>query len=86
LGRISKESGTTNGAIQRAWADLKSKLGGGDHPLLVTAEQAGDEAKTAYKDALEKDLPLPVRQLLSIQSAHIQASHDYVRAARDRSN
>ncbi|MGA3046291.1 MAG: PA2169 family four-helix-bundle protein [Terracidiphilus sp.] len=81
-----KESGTTKGALQRAWVDLKSKLGGGDHTLLVTAEQAEDEAKAAYKDALEKELPLPVRQLLSTQSAHIQASHDYVKAARDRSN
>ncbi|MGA9670626.1 MAG: PA2169 family four-helix-bundle protein [Terracidiphilus sp.] len=78
-----KEDGTTSGALHRAWADIKSKLGGGDHTLLVTAEQGEDEAKTAYKDALDKELPLPVRQLLSTQSAHIQASHDYVKAARD---
>jgi uncharacterized protein (TIGR02284 family) len=81
-----KEGGTTRGALHRAWADLKSKLGGGDHALLVTAEQAEDEAKAAYKDALDKELPFPVRQLLSTQSAHIHASHDYVKAARDSSN
>jgi uncharacterized protein (TIGR02284 family) len=80
-----KESGTTIGTIHRAWADLKASLGGGDHTLLVTAEQAEDEAKEAYKEALKKDLPFPVRQLLSGQSAHIQASHDYVKAARDSS-
>ncbi|MGA2218531.1 MAG: PA2169 family four-helix-bundle protein [Terracidiphilus sp.] len=80
-----KESGTTSGAVHRAWADLKAKLGGGDRTLLVTAEQGEDEAKAAYKDALDKELPLPVRQLLSTQYAHIQSSHDYVKLARDSS-
>ena len=78
-----KEGGTTSGTIHRAWADLKTTLGGGDHTLLVTAEQAEDEAKEAYKEALDTQLPFPVRQVLSSQSAQIQASHDYVKAARD---
>jgi len=81
----TRESGTMSGAVHRAWADLKAKMGGGDHTLLVTAEQGEDEAKEAYKNALEKELPLPVRQMLATQSAHIQTSHDYVKAARDRS-
>jgi uncharacterized protein (TIGR02284 family) len=77
------ESGTTSGTVHRAWAELKAKLGGGDHTLLVTAEQGEDQAKAAYQDALNKDLPFPIRQLLTTQSAHIQTSHDYVKAARD---
>jgi uncharacterized protein (TIGR02284 family) len=80
------ESGSASGAIHRAWAGLKSALGGGDHTLLVTAEQAEDEAKAAYAEALKKDLPFPVRQKLTMQSVHIQASHDFVKAARDRSS
>ena len=63
--------------------DLKAHLGGGDHTLLETAEAAEDAAKKAYKDALDKELPLPSHQLLSTQYAHIQESHDYVKAARD---
>jgi uncharacterized protein (TIGR02284 family) len=78
-----KESGTASGAILRTWANLKSALGGGDHTLLVTAEQGEDEAKAAYKDALDRELPFPVRQVLATQAAHIQTSHDYVKAARD---
>ena len=78
-----KESGSANGAAMRVWATLKHKLGGGDHTLLETAEQAEDEAKQAYEDALQHDLPLPVRQILVTQSAHIDASHDYVKVARD---
>jgi uncharacterized protein (TIGR02284 family) len=81
-----KESGTVSGAIRRTWGDLKAHLGGEDHTLLETAEQGEDAAKKAYKDALDKDLPLPVKQLLTTQYAHIQKSHDYVKAARDSRN
>lgn len=80
-----KEKGTTSGAVHRAWAKLKASLGAGDHSLLATAEEGEDEAKAAYKSALEKELPFPVRQLLTSQYAHIQTAHDYVKAARDRS-
>ena len=77
------ESGSTAGALHRAWGDLKAKLGGGDHTLLETAEQGEDEAKKAYKDALEQDLPLPIQQLVAEQQAHVLTSHDYVKRARD---
>jgi len=78
-----KESGTVAGALHRTWGDLKAKLGGGDHTLLETAEQGEDEAKKAYKEALDKELPLPIRQLLAEQQAHVLTSHDYVKSHRD---
>jgi uncharacterized protein (TIGR02284 family) len=80
-----KESGSVSGALHRTWGDVKAHLGGGDHTLLETAEQGEDTAKKAYKGALEKELPAPVKQLLTTQYEHIQKSHDYVKAARDRS-
>jgi uncharacterized protein (TIGR02284 family) len=78
-----KESGSMSGALHRAWGDLKTKFGGGDHTLLETAEQGEDDAKKAYADALNREMPLPIRQMLTTQAAHIQSSHDYVKAARD---
>ena len=78
-----KESGTTAGALHRAWGDLKAKLGGGNHSLLETAEQGEDTAKKAYKEALDKELPLPLRQLLTEQQSHVMTSHDYVKSHRD---
>jgi uncharacterized protein (TIGR02284 family) len=78
-----KESGTAGGAIHRTWADIKAHLGGGDHTLLETAEQGEDAAKKAYKEALEQELPLPIRQLLTEQQSHVLSSHDYVRNHRD---
>jgi uncharacterized protein (TIGR02284 family) len=79
-----KESGTVSGAIHRTWGDLKAHIGGGDHTLLQTSEQGEDAAKKAYKEALGKELPLPVKQLLTSQYGHIETSHDYVKAARDK--
>jgi uncharacterized protein (TIGR02284 family) len=77
------ETGTMAGAVQRAWGELKAKLGGDDHTLLVTAEEGEDEAKLAYKDALGQELPMPIRQLLTEQQTHILMSHDFVRGHRD---
>jgi uncharacterized protein (TIGR02284 family) len=77
------ETGTASGAVYRAWTELKAKLGGGDHTLLETAEQGEDEARDVYKDALDQELPLPVRQMLTEQQTHILTSHDFIRAQRD---
>jgi hypothetical protein len=54
-----------------------------DHEILANAEQGEDKAKATYKDALEQELPLPIRQLLTEQQSHIISSHDYVRNHRD---
>jgi uncharacterized protein (TIGR02284 family) len=78
-----KESGTTVGTLQRTWGDIRAKLGGGDHTLLETAEQGEDETKEAYADVLDQDLPLPIRQLVAEQQAHVLTSHDFVRSHRD---
>jgi uncharacterized protein (TIGR02284 family) len=82
--RDIKESGTAAGTVHRVWAGLKSKLGGGDRTLLVTAEEGEDETAAAYERAMDTYLPLPVRQLLTTQAAHIKLSHDYIRAACNR--
>jgi uncharacterized protein (TIGR02284 family) len=77
------ESGTLAGSLNRVWADLKARLGGGDRTLLETAEEGEDEAKRVYQDALERELPLPIRQVLMEQQTHIVMSHNFVRNHRD---
>jgi uncharacterized protein (TIGR02284 family) len=77
------ETGTPTGTLLRTWADLKAKLGGRDHTLLETAEEAEDETCSVYKDALDRDLPLPIRQLLTGQQTHILTTQDYIRSQRD---
>ena len=78
------ETGTAAGAVHRTWADLKSKLGGGDHALLESAEQGEDAAKKAYKEALD-DIAVSdtLRALIAQQAEHVNRSHDTVRGFRD---
>ena len=78
-----KESGTAVGTVRRAWGDIKSALGGGDSSLLTTAEEGENEAIEAYAKATETFLPLPVRQVLVTQAAHIDKSHEFIKAALD---
>jgi len=48
----------------------------------LTAEQG--EAKEAYADVLEeKDLPLPLKQILVTQQEHILRAHDKIKGLRD---
>lgn len=77
------ETGTASGAVHRIWGELKSKLGGGDHTLLETAEQGEDATKHQYDEALRETLPGTVRDLLLQQQAHILESHNIVRSLRD---
>ena len=52
----------------------------------MTAEQTEDATREAYETAMvsEPSLPMPIRQLLARQAAHIEKSHEYVKAERDR--
>lgn len=75
--------GTAEGAFIRAWTGLKSALGAGDGSLLASAEEGEHGTMEAYAEALRKDLPLPVRDVLAQQAAHIVESHDCVRSARE---
>lgn len=78
-----KESGTAVGTVLRTWGDIKATLGGGDSSLLSTAEEAEDQTLEAYNKAAESYMPLPVRQVLTTQSAHIEQSQEFIKAARD---
>ncbi len=79
--------GTATAAVHRSWGDLKSKLGGGDHTLLETAEQGEDAAQKAYQAALgDSAITGPVRALLQKQHSHIQSAHSKIKAFRDSTN
>jgi hypothetical protein len=51
--------------------------------LLVTAEQGEDAVKAVYADALDRELPLPLRQLLTAQQSQVLLCHDYAKSHRD---
>jgi uncharacterized protein (TIGR02284 family) len=82
--RRLREHGSVAGTLHRTWARLKSRLIGGDHTLLVTAEQGEDAVREVYSKAIEANPSWTLRQILAVQATHIQQVHAYVKAARDR--
>ena len=84
-GEANNIGGTTVGTLHRVWGDVKANLGGSDHTLMETSEQGEDAAKKAYAAALEDEsVSGAMRSILQKQQAHIQASHDKVKAFRDQ--
>ena len=58
-------------------------MAGGNKSLLSTAIEGDEAATKTYAKALKEDLPLPLREILDRQSAHIQRAHDEVQAIYD---
>jgi uncharacterized protein (TIGR02284 family) len=77
------ETGTVIGTIHRSWGDFKAKLGSSDHDLLETACQGEEAALQSFKLALEKELLLPIRQVLVKQQAHIEETLEYLQVAAE---
>ena len=84
IGGEPASSGSTAGAIHRGWIGLKSALTGNeDHAILAEAERGEDSAVKNYRDALSKDLPSDIRDVIERQFREITIAHNQVRALRD---
>ena len=77
------EKGSAAATLHRTWARIKSRFMGGDHTLLVTAEQGEDDVTEVYGKALETYLPTSIREILTAQEAHIELVHEFLRTERD---
>jgi uncharacterized protein (TIGR02284 family) len=75
-----KVSTSHTGKARLVWGELQASLAGGQKALLSTAERGDEAAIKAYASALKEDLPLPVREMLDRQQAHIERAHDRVKA------
>jgi uncharacterized protein (TIGR02284 family) len=82
--REFREKGSTAAILHRTWARVKSRFIGGDHTLLVTAEQGEHAVHEVYKQVLETYLPTSIREILTAQKAHIEIVHAFVKRERDR--
>ena len=79
-----EDSSSATGAMHRAWINIKSAVTNRDRrAILAEAERGEDSAVAAYKDALEEDLPAPIRNIVSRQSVEIKTAHDKIRDLRD---
>jgi uncharacterized protein (TIGR02284 family) len=79
-----EDSSSVTGSMHRAWINVKSAVTDRDrHAILAEAERGEDAAVSAYKDAMEENLPMPIKDLVSRQAAEVKGAHDKIRALRD---
>ena len=80
-----KVGGSMEGALHRAWVDIKTALGGGDQTILDWLEQGEDYAKRIYSEALQSNLPSAAQVIVRRQYDRVLATHDQVKMLRDQS-
>jgi uncharacterized protein (TIGR02284 family) len=80
-----EKSGSTSGAMHRAWIDLKSAVtSGDDHAILSECERGEDSAIKEYKEAMEEEeLSAPIRDIISRQYSEVKSAHDRIKVLRD---
>jgi len=84
LGGDPDNSGSTAGAVHRAWMTIKGTLTGkDDKSILSEVERGEDSAVEAYEDALRGGLPSNLRMIVEKQYLEIKGIHDRVKQMRD---
>ena len=84
LGSRPEGSGSATGALHRGWVAVKAKLSTYDDlAVLEECERGEDATLVSYRDALEHDLPAPIRNLIQLQYEGAKRNHVEVRNMRD---
>lgn len=84
LGGKPEDDTSVGGDLHRRWVDLKALVTGKDEKAILNeCERGEDVAKKRYSEALEKELPLNVRELVQRQYAGVVRNHDQIKALRD---
>jgi uncharacterized protein (TIGR02284 family) len=87
VGEDVEKTGSVAGVMHRAWIDLKSAISSGsEHAVLAECERGEDSAVSEYREALEHELPVTVRNIVQQQYVAVQQAHDRVRELRDTYN
>jgi len=83
-GATPTTSTTASGSLHRGWLNIKTTLAGNDNlAVLEECERGEDAAKAAYRKALAKDLPAPIRAIVELQFQGVLRNHDLVKDLRD---
>jgi len=81
LGGDPERTGSVAATLHRGWIDLKSAVTGKSDAAIITECERGEEvAVKNYEDALEKDLPADVRDLVERQYRGTVQNLERVRA------
>jgi uncharacterized protein (TIGR02284 family) len=76
--------GGVSGAMRRGWVTVRRAVSGNDElAALQECERGEDDALHRYEEAMQTELPVPVRDVVASQYAGVRRNHDQVRAWRD---
>jgi uncharacterized protein (TIGR02284 family) len=82
--REPETSSSAAGTLHRAWINLKTAATrGDDHAILAECERGEDSAVEEYRKAIDSNLSVPVRDVVSRQYAEIKNAHDRIKHLRD---
>lgn len=84
LGGDPENTGSTAAVIHRVWMDIKGTLTGqDDQSILNEVERGEDSAVSAFKSALEADLPANIRSVVESHYQQVKQAHDRAKQLRD---
>lgn len=83
-GGTADTGGSLSGAVHRGWVSVRSVLTSyTDQAMLEEVERGEDAAVKRYRDAMQRNLPDDVREVIAHQLEGVQRNHDQVKALRD---
>lgn len=83
-GEEPAEEGSVAAVMHRGWMDLRSALSSNDrYAILAECERGEDSAVSAYRKAMESDLPPEYESIVQLQYEEVLRTHDRVKALRD---
>jgi uncharacterized protein (TIGR02284 family) len=84
LGYDAESPAGLGGTIYGGLINLKALMTSHDqHGILVEAERGEDWILSAYREAMDKSLPVGVRHIIEEQLGAIEKAHDYLKNRRD---
>ena len=84
LGGDPQRGGSPSGMLHRFWVNIRSTISGMDEEaVLAECERGEDFAKTAYEEALRRDLPGDVRVMIAKQYREVRENHDRMKDMRN---
>lgn len=84
LGGVPVNATSIGGSLHRRWMDIKTALTANDNVAVLNETERGEDvALAAYRDALEIDLPHPIRAVVVRQLEGVKRNHDLVKQLRD---
>jgi len=80
LGGDPEDRGSATGAMHRGWMNLKAAITGNDDEAIIAECLRGENAAVErYEDALQKELPSEIRQLVDKQYRGTLQNRDRIR-------